>query len=278
MASSCCAWIVVPIVARSGRQAGQRRQTVSASTVAATSCTRTMRAPRCDRRQRRRDAGGQPLAGRAGRSSAPSVDLRDQPTSSGTPEREQLVAGARSSSRLCAGVLPKPMPGSSDDALAADAGRLRRADPLARGTRATSRDDVVVARLRPASIAASPRMCIRQTPQRRVRGDARRARPARAARAMSLTMSTPRSSAARITSGLLVSTETGHAERRPPPRAPAARARAPRRRRPARAPGPARLAADVEDVGAFARAAARSARCAAAGVGDAGRRRRTNRA
>ena len=97
---------------------------------------------------------------------------------------------------------------------------------------------------------------------RRRSADARRppsSAPGARSAPMSLTMSAPRSSAARITSGLVVSTETGQ------PRPSAAAQHRQHARElvvgaDRRGAGPGRLAADVEDVGALRRPAARSAR------------------
>ena len=97
-------------------------------------------------------------------------------------ESEQLAAGARAARDCAAGVLPKPMPGSS----AMRSGAM----PAAPAPRSRSRRKAPAPRRRrrrrsaapPASSCGSPCMCIRQTPTHGVRGGDGSARPAPAAR------------------------------------------------------------------------------------------------
>ena len=70
-------------------------------TVAATSCARTMRAPLQHRNGGQRHAAGQPLAPTARPVSLPISDLRDRPTSSGSPSAPKL-AQAAAAARDCA--------------------------------------------------------------------------------------------------------------------------------------------------------------------------------
>ena len=135
------------------------------------------------RQQRRRDAGRQRARSTgAGRSScaAASTCATSRPAAAGRARAAR--AGARSSSRLCSGVLPKPMPGSRTMRSRAMPAPSHRVDRARAGTRAP-RHDVVVDAARACIVAASPCMCIRHTPQRRVRGhDLERAGRAQRAR------------------------------------------------------------------------------------------------
>src|SRR5690606_16038166 len=88
------------------------RQTRSASTVAATSWTRTMRAPRCTAT---RCAATEPWTRSSGPArpvSSPMLRLRDRPASTGTPSSARPCIRP-SNSTLCAVVLPNPKPGST---------------------------------------------------------------------------------------------------------------------------------------------------------------------
>ena len=128
-----------------GAAIGRGTRRPAPSTVAATSCTRTMRAPRSTASERGGDAGGSTRALAGERSAGAcdtgepaSVDLRDQPASSGTPSASQLLAGAPAARGSAPALLPKPMPGSSDDAVARDAGGARRRRRRSRRKAATS--------------------------------------------------------------------------------------------------------------------------------------------
>src|SRR5258706_348873 len=85
--------------------------TASASRVAATSCTRTMRAPFCTAiiaaatLPARRSLAGRPV-------NVPIIDLRDTPARMGNPS-DAYTSSRRSRATLCSSVLPKPNPGSS---------------------------------------------------------------------------------------------------------------------------------------------------------------------
>ena len=163
-------------------------------------------------------------------------------------EREELVL-AREQLEVLRRRLAEADAGVDDDALAVDARPPRAASIRSRRNAATSRDDVVVDRfgLHRSRRAAHVHQADAAAPDARRRA---RARPASRSAAMSLTMSAPRSSATRMTSTLVVSIETGT----PRPTAAASTGtdagELVLERRPA-ARRPARLAADVEDVGAF---------------------------
>ena len=180
------------------------RQTLSASTVAATSCTRTMAAPRATAASAAatlpavRSSTGLPVM-------RPTVDLRDQPTSSGRPSDSSSYWRA-ASCRLCSGVLPKPTPGSSamrsapmPAAVAAERRSARK-----RRTSTTTSSYAGAA----CMVPGSPSMCMRHTPAVRCAAAACNA-PGRCSARTSFTMSAPASSTAAITSGRLVSTDTG---------------------------------------------------------------------
>ena len=255
-------------------------QTVSASTVAATSCTRTMRAPALHREQRRGDAGGSSALAadrRRGRSdaAAASVDLRDQPASSGTPSASSS-RWRRSSSRLCVDASCRSRcPGRATMRSRATPARLDRVDPLAQEG-ADLGDHVVVVRLGCCIDARRRRACA--SGRRRSAGCAATASSAPGARSarMSLTMSAPRSSAARITSGLAGVDRDRAAERGPPRAAPAAPA--PARRRASTGAAPGRLDSPPMSSMSAPSASSRSQCASAAPASRGGRRRRTNRA
>ena len=181
-----------------------------------------------------------------------------------------------SSSRLCAAVLPKPMPGRRTSAPASM--------PAARATSsaldeevADLGDDVVVVRVRPASCAARPACASRRArrrPRRRRASISGSTRPAET----SFTIVAPASSAASATAAFVVSMLTGTpglgGERA---RRPGSTRRAPRRPSTGVGAGPGRLAADVEHVGARGHQREAVARPRRRGRGS-GRRRRRSRA
>ena len=148
------------------------------ATVAATSWTRTMRAPRWTARtaattlaasSRACSVGDRPAgAFAASPARRASVDLRDQPTRSGTPSASNASWRA-SSSRFWSGVLPKPMPGSTTMRSRSMPAACGRVDPLAQ-ERGDLGGDVVVDAPRPASIAAC-RACASGRRRSRVRRD-----------------------------------------------------------------------------------------------------------
>src|SRR6185436_6589957 len=103
--------------------------TFTASTVAATSCVRTMLAPA----RTAAVATATPPATRSSTarpSSTPNIDLRDTPISTGQP-RPVSAGSPASRARLCSRRLPKPIPGSTT--------RRSPAMPLARQAAARSR-------------------------------------------------------------------------------------------------------------------------------------------
>ena len=167
--------------------------------VAATSWTRTILAPRCDREQSRREARGEALVRPAGPVIAPSVDLRDQPASTGRPSAANPVEAAQQLEIVRHG-LAEAEARVDDDALARDAARLRRRDALARGTRRPRR---------PRRRSSGSRCIVRGLALHvhEAHGGSRRPRPPRArpgavSAPMSLIIDAPAAIAARITSGL----------------------------------------------------------------------------
>ena len=169
-------------------------------------------APRAARRRRWRPRAGRarPACVRpAGRVEPVTAPASTCATSRPAAARRARAAraGARSSARLCAGVLPKPMPGSRTMRSRAMPARGRGVDRARAGTRRPRRR-----RRRSRAGSASSAACRACASGRRRSSGARRrprARPALRSAAMSLTMSAPRSSAARMTSGLVVSIEIG---------------------------------------------------------------------
>ena len=145
----------------------------------------------------------------ASRRAAPSELLREKPIRTGRPSAASSPS-RRTSSKLCAAVLPKPIPGSRQIELLAGS-------PLRRRTRAAPRGSASRRRRRrrtsgsPASCAARPACASGRGSTRR-----RRRRPpapgSPRSAVTSLTSSTPSSSARRATAAFDVSIETG----RPP--------------------------------------------------------------
>ena len=218
----------------------QRAATLTASTVAATSCARTMRAPCQHRRGRQRDAAGQALARPAG-----PAACRSSTCATGRPAPASPVAPALgSAAQQREIVLEASCRSRYPDRSRAGRARCRasqRRDRARAGTPRTSRDDVVVVRLdlHRARLA----LHVHQADRRAGCGGRFERAGSRSART-SLISAAPAATAARITAGLLVSTEIGtracarerfdHRDRRgavPPPRRPAARRAASTRRR-----------------------------------------------
>ena len=186
---------------------------------AATSWTRTMRAPRCDREHGGDDAGrleprllgrrspGRRLRRHAGearqrRLARPADEQRHAEREQRFLARQQLEVLRRRLAEADARI--------DDDALAPDPRRLRRRDALAQERRDLA-DDVVVARLGAASIAAC-RACA--SGRRRSRRAPRPARaPGRAQRTDVVDDVDAEVERARMTSALVVSIETGQPRR-----------------------------------------------------------------
>ena len=205
--------------------------------------------------------------------SLPSVDLRDQPTSNGRSSDEQfplareqleIVRDAAWRSR-CRGRARCDRPRCQ---------RLAPAPSVRRGIRAPRPPRRRTARAAPSSTAR--RACASGTRRRCACAATASSAPGPRSAWMSLTMSTPSSSAARMTSALQVSTDTGT------PSVSAASQHRPYASqllvgRDRRRAGTARFAADVEHVGTF-RDQPLTVRRSPRARRHAGRRRRTNRA
>ena len=158
-----------------------------------------------------RQAAGEPVAVGAARELHRSA-LARQADEHRAARRLRAAAAARSSARLCSRVLPKPKSGIDEEPRAWQCRPHRKAAARSRRKARTSADDVVVMRLvlhrsaaRPACASGRPRHRYPRPP---------RARPGAPAPCTSLIdrCARPRSRR-RITSGLLVSTETGTARR-----------------------------------------------------------------
>ena len=165
-------------------------------------------------------------------------------------ERRAARCWRASSSRFCGRALAEADAGIGDDAVAGDAGGSSGGDALAQEGQHLG-DDVVVARLG-LHRAGVPRMCIRQTPHDGCAATTSSAPGARSARDVVDDVGAERRAPRASPPAWLVSTETGQPRR-------TASAQHRQRRAPARSSaltgsraGPARLAADVEDVGALA--------------------------
>ena len=219
------------------------RQTVSAATVAATSWTRTMRAPRCTAStaaatlaasSRARSAGV--ARGRVDRCRHARQRRLARPADQQRHAERQQLALARQQREVVrqrlaeadAGIERRcaraSMPGASQRV-----DRARAGTPRPRRRRRRSR-------ARPASIAASPCMCIRQTPQRGCAATASSAPGARSAPDVVDDVGAQVERGAHHL-GLVGVDRDRHAERRPPRAAPAARAPALRRSGTGSAPG-----------------------------------------
>ena len=208
-----------------------------ASAVSRTSWTRSTAAPRATAaRPAPIDAGIRSATSRP--RSAPNMPLRDDPHQQRAPQRGER-GHARPAGRGCAPASCRSRcPGRGSPAPRA---RRRPPPPEARGqVVAHLRHHVAVARGRPASCAASPRMCTRQTAAPRSATSGSRAGSPRPA-VTSLTRAKPASSAAAATGPSDVSIDRAAAPRRP-----AARARTPASRR--------SCSSGVDRVGAGARA------------------------
>ena len=232
----------LPCSLLSWRDCSGRR--ASAATPPAHRPSRATRArARCARRaappaQRGRHAGRQRArsTGAAGRA-APQRRLARPAHQQRQRRAPAARAGARSSCEVVLDGLAEADARVEHDALGARRPRAcSRVDRARAGRRATSRDHVVVARRLPAS----SRLAAHVHQADAAASDARPPRssaPGARSAAMSLTMSAPRSSAARITSGLLVSTDTGTPSVQPPAQHRQHARAAPPRAAPARRPG-----------------------------------------
>ena len=244
----------VRIIARDDRRRPTACQTASASTVARDVVHAHDRARRAAtaasaaatlRRPARSSTRSRPVSLRR---ASPCATSRRAPAQ---PSAEQLVAGARSSSRLCVERLAEAEARVDDDALARDARAPRSACARSRRKSRTSRDDVVVVSASAASCAARPACASgrRRTSRARRRP---RARPARCS---------ARDVVDHVGAGVeRRAHHRGLASCRPRPGTPSSRAPSTTGSTRASssasatggAPGRRRLAADVEDVGALA--------------------------
>ena len=176
----------------------------------ATSWTRTMRAP-CvnDHTVVASVASSRSAAtGVAGEPAEERSCARHRPRR-GTPTAATRSASRASNSRLCATVLPKPMPGIGEQRVGADAGRARGVEPRDQELDDLAGDVVVVRRvLHRAGLTLHVHQHERGVGRRRPRRAGRdRRRPA----VTSLTIVAPARSAAAATTALLVSMLTGTA-------------------------------------------------------------------
>ena len=195
--STCVAIKLSPCMHRRGHAAPHRR-------VAATSCARTMRAPLSTAMRGQRDAAGEPLVRRRARSVCrASTCATARPAAAG--RRRPAPGRPRSSCQIVLQGLAEAESRVERDALGADAGRAAGGDALARGRRCTSRHHVVVAGapLHGARLAlhvhqAHGAAACRAPPP---------GRPGARSARTSLMRPAPAAAAARMTSGLLVSTE-----------------------------------------------------------------------
>ena len=154
-------------------------QTFSASTVAATSCTRSSFAPRCAAIRCGGDRAVHAIVRLvAAGELADACVLRDRPASTGTPSSAKRSSCA-SSARLCSRVLAEAEAGIDDDASSWRCRPSRRRRCARRGSDARRRPRRRTA-ARPASSAAR-RACASAPPARRARRR-HRARPRGAAR------------------------------------------------------------------------------------------------
>ena len=113
------------------RPAAQARQTRSACTVSATSCTRRIAAPRAAAARAAATLGASaPARGRLARDAAEEA-LAGGAEQDAAAEPGQQRQPRRCSARLCAIVLPKPMPGSTAIRPRGMPSALRRVHPLA---------------------------------------------------------------------------------------------------------------------------------------------------
>ena len=219
----------------SAPQQPARCQTVSASTVAAHVVHAHDARAALHREQRRRDAGRQALADRPAGDARRATTCATSRPAAGSPAASSSRWRA-SSAKFCATVLPKPMPGSTHDALGGRRRAPQQRRALAPGRRAPRPPRRPRSRRRAASSAAR-RACAsgrRRRPGARPRP--RRAPGWRSAQ-MSLTMSAPSVERRVHHLGLAGVDRDRHAERDAPRAAPAARAPVPRPAAPAARPG-----------------------------------------
>ena len=249
----------------------ERRHTASASTVAATSCTRTMCAPRCTP-PARLQAGRQAFA-RLATDQHPSVDLRDQPTNSGWP-RVAINSTALHQLPNCAPASCRTRsPDRAPRARHRHTGVMQACAFVPAG-RSDCSHDVVIGRRLLHRRPGRHRACASDTRRRLACAATASSAPGRRSARTSLTMSARAASAARISAGLLVSIDTGT------PSVQACSNTGSTRSISSCSLGAARaraggFAANVEDVGALAAPGDRSARARRRWPGG-GRRRRTN--
>src|SRR5580704_9639901 len=172
--------------------------TASACTVGATSWTRMMAAPFSTAR---RCAASEPPSRSAG--SEGTIEwmkrLREAPTKSGRPKPRQASSRAMQV-RLCSGVLPKPMPGSSTM-------RSRAMPARAAMTSERSKKAVTSATMSILGSAAS-RLCMMMTAAPRT-ATTRAMSGSRCRPQTSLTIAAPVSSAQAATAAFMLSIETG---------------------------------------------------------------------
>src|SRR5579864_1483269 len=199
-------WVVLHCSVRGGlSEAGQGSiafQTASASRVSRTSWTRTIRAPRSTAASAAAILPAS-LSPTSRPVIDPIVDFRESPARTGWPS-VVISSRWRKSSRLCATDLPKPKPGSTtirSAPIPASMQACARRDRNARTSATTS----AYAGAR-CIVRGSPCMCIRHTAAS-LSAMSASAPGARSART-SLIIDAPTSSAARMTAGFIVSTDT----------------------------------------------------------------------
>ena len=183
-------------------------QTLIASTIAATSCTRTTRAPPTHAASDETTDATRPLRHASARSSCPATlfaTCRSRPHNPGW----QIAAGSARVSRLCSIVLPKPMPGIDGDPAPRNASRTRTSQCAGPGI-VDLGHHIVDSAGRAAWLRGSPSMCMSTTPALASR---RRRRPCQGRRAGRDVVddAAPRARASSATSALVVSTESGTA-------------------------------------------------------------------
>src|SRR5580704_3287049 len=188
--------------------------TASACTVGATSWTRMMAAPFSTAR---RCAASEPASRSAGSDGTMEwmKRLREAPTRRGRPKPRQASSRAMQV-RLCSGVLPKPMPGSSTM-------RSRKMPARAAMARERSKNAVTSATISILGSAAS-RLCMTMTGTS-CSATTRAMSGSRCSPHTSLTITAPVSSAQAATAAFMVSIETGMPSRTTAGRIGARRAR-----------------------------------------------------
>ena len=162
--------------------------------------------PPGDRRQGRRHRGGRPLVRPAGRSGAPAAPCATRRPGRRNPRLAKRPR-FRKSSRLCACVLPNPMPGIDRDPSAGYPRSPRHVRPGVARILVNLGRRVVVPGVDLHRRGGCPAMCIRTTPA--PASATTRAISGSPSAVMSLTTDAPAASARRATSALLVSIEIG---------------------------------------------------------------------